>query len=161
MKTFLMCALGPFLAASGTTGVSVEWWRVRSLTGAAILEDYHCIGANTERNSHRCSCFNKEAHPYDICAHARPGTDEVTDTNFILDTGCMTNEETECFSTPGAARGCGDVWACSLVPIAPNTTPMDFVCDENVDTSLYELVCNLTDKGSCNKTFGECWPPLP
>jgi hypothetical protein len=163
MSNFGVChVLSVFFATVSASGAIIDAMCLRAVSGS-VVTDALCIGANQTRSSHSCNCFNRQVHPHDICAHADPESGNnpyVMNTNDVLDTGCTAMEGSTCFNpvTPNTAASCGNVRNCARYYIS-NGVQVSYVCDEEVDVTTYELVCFTTDKGSYNKSFGNCWPP--
>jgi hypothetical protein len=158
MRTWAYWSVAAFFATLGFFGIAVEEWQVRSLAGTTVLSDYQCGCGCSSRASHPCSCYQFPGHPQDICAHADPVV--TGNPNCVKETSCTSHEGSECTQTPsGTAHDCGDVKACVLYLTGTTTLGPPFVCNTDVDTELYDLVCSPTNKGSCYKTHGSCWPP--
>lgn len=128
LSKFLMAA-GVFLGSSAV-GLATVW------------ENSYCNGGNESVTTHPCACFNRPAHPYDMCEKGIPKPDD----NMVLNYGCYMNGNLQCDELPAnTANSCGNVYACNAA----------YVCDQEYDPAV-DRQCMPTDKGSCNKTYGSC-----
>ena len=151
MRLTNACSCGAVFLASLTLFATI---------GSADIEDSECFWFSIELEDHPCSCFNQAVHPTDKCAAGDPGGYfNNGNEQGLYDTGCTDIVQDTCNNTaPNSAHDCGDVINCSLeCDWSEDEDGFDgFPDDDWPNMPGKNRPCEETDKGSCNKGYGEC-----